>query len=50
MKLITVFAVMAMSGVAQVLSFEVASIKPSGPASIRGSDGGQGSSSPLQYR
>ena len=31
------------------LTFEVASIKPSGPQSIRGSDGGPGSSDPGRY-
>ena len=31
------------------ITFEVASVKPSGPSSIRGSDGGPGSSDPERY-
>jgi uncharacterized protein (TIGR03435 family) len=34
----------------QQLEFEVASIKPSGPQSVRGSAGGPGSKDPVLYR
>ena len=33
----------------QSLQFEVASIKPSGPGSVRGSDGGPGTDDPIRY-
>lgn len=42
--------VLAASGFAQGPAFEVASIKPSGPKSVRGSEGGPGSKDPTRYR
>ncbi len=35
---------------AETLKFEVASVKPSGPQSVRGSEGGPGSHDPTHYR
>jgi uncharacterized protein (TIGR03435 family) len=40
----------AQTGVAAAPAFEVASIKPSGPQSVRGSEGGPGHSDPGLYR
>lgn len=48
MRILIVLAMMA--ALAHPQAFEVASIKPSGPNSFRGSDGGPGSSDPTLYR